>query len=97
MDDAGAVEEAKNLLAAKPALMKRLNLIIKMLVNTLATEEDVRGEMLNWLSMPYNLRHLLAARLRDHKPTVDVSDLVERAETIEEERRRLRRLTQSQG
>lgn len=94
--DAGSVEEAKNLLAAKPAIMKHLNLIVSKLVDTLAKEEDVRGEMVNWLTMPYNLRHVLAARLKDKK-NIDISDLVERAESIEEERRKLRRLTQGQG
>ena len=95
--EAGAVEEAKNLVAARPALMKHLNIIVKKMVACLAAAEDVRGEMVNWLTMPYNLRHLLAARLLEHKPSIDVSDLVERAEAIEEERRKLRRLTQSQG
>ena len=97
--EAGDVEEAKQLLAAKPRILKHINIVVKRLVDTLAEEEDVREEMGNWQapnSMPLNLRPLLVKHLKERKQ-LDVSGLVERAQAIEDERRRLRRLTQAQG
>lgn len=93
--EAGDVEGAKNLIAAKPRILKTLNIIVKKLVTVLAQEEDVREEMVNWLAMPTNLRDLLAKHLREKKD-LDVGPLVERAREIESERRMLRRLTQQQ-
>lgn len=97
--EAGDVEEAKGLLTAKPRIMKHLNIVVRQLVEALAADEDVCNEMVNWLSpqsMPSNLRPVLVKHLRERKG-IDVSGLVARAQAIEEERRKLRRLTQQQG
>jgi len=94
--EAGDVEGAKQLISAKPRILKHLNVILKKLVDVLAEEEDVREEMVNWLAMPSNLRDLLAKHLRERK-NLNVSPLVQRARDIETERRTLRRLTQQQG